>query len=69
MLGHYVGDLVLFKNTNVVGVIIEIRKYINLEDTHFKVMWSDGITGLFVLKDIRNFKYALEDKLNESTIS
>jgi len=62
MLGHYVGDLVLFERNNVIGVIIETPKF---PDGLFKVRWNDGVTNLYPVKDIRLMKYDLEDKLNE----
>jgi hypothetical protein len=66
MLGHYVGDLLLFKKTNIIGVIVEVPKH---PTGLFKIMWSDGLTGVFDIREVRNFKYALEDKLNETAIS
>ena len=62
MLGYYVGDLVLFKGTNIIGVIIETPKF---PDGFFKVRWNDGTASFYFLKDIRTMKYALEDRLSE----
>ena len=62
MLGYYVGDLILFKGTNIIGVIIETPAF---TDGLFKVRWSDGIASYYALRDIRNMKYALEDRLAE----
>jgi len=62
MLGHYIGDPVIntYKtDSQIIGIIIGVPYH---PSGLFRIGWSDGRTNLYDIREVRQFKYYLEDR-------